>query len=103
MLQFLKDMVNALNVGPNKTHIAVIAYSTSATLEFPFDELEGSDVTEEEYGRLISNIKFQRGFTFIDKALLLAEEKVFTEDAGMRPQLPQVRLLRLIWQNIFGL
>ncbi|KAJ7381074.1 structural constituent of cuticle [Desmophyllum pertusum] len=28
MLQFLKDMVKAFNVGPDKTHIAVVAYST---------------------------------------------------------------------------
>ena len=33
MLQFLKDMVAAFNVGPNKTHIAVVTYGTSARVE----------------------------------------------------------------------
>ena len=92
MLEFLKRMVEALNVGPNKTHIAVIAYSSKAVLEFPFNKLKGTDVTVQEYGKLIDGIRFQRGFTFIDKALLLAESDVFTTAAGMRPELPQVRL-----------
>ena len=91
MLQFLKDMVKAFNVGPDKTHIAIIAYSTRAVLEFKFDRLTGSQVTEAGYNSLIDRMRFQRGFTFIDKALILADEKVFQRGAGMRPELPQVR------------
>lgn len=90
MLQFLKDMVKAFNVGPDKTHIAVIAYSNRAIVEFKFDRLRGSQVTEAGYYQLIDRIRFQRGFTFIDKALILADEQIFTRAAGMRPELPQV-------------
>ena len=92
MLDFIKEMVKAFNVGSDKTHIAVVAYSTSAQVEFRFDSLTGSSVTEEGYGRLIDRIRFRRGFTFIDKALLLADREVFTMAAGMRPELPQVLL-----------
>ena len=90
MLEFIKEMVKAFNVGADKTHIAVVAYSTNAKVEFKFDALTGPSVTEEGYGRLIDRIRFQRGFTFIDKALLLANKEVFTTAAGMRPELPQV-------------
>jgi len=90
MLQFLKDMVKAFNVGPDKTHIAVIAYSSRANLEFKFDRLKGSQITEAGYYSLIDRIRFQRGFTFIDKALILADQQVFQRSAGMRPELPQV-------------
>ena len=90
MLQFLKDMVKAFNVGPDKTHIAVVAYSTGANLEFRFNRLTGPDVTEKGYYGLIDGIRFQRGYTFIDKALLLADRQIFTTTAGMRPELPQV-------------
>ena len=90
MLEFIKEMVKAFNVGADKTHIAVVAYSTDAKVEFKFDALTGPSVTEEEYGRLIDRIRFQRGFTFIDKALLLANKEVFTTAAGMRSELPQV-------------
>ena len=61
-------------------------------MEFKFDALTGPFVTEEGYGRLIDRIMFQKGFTFIDKALLLADKEVFTTAAGMRPELPQVLL-----------
>ena len=91
MLQFVKDMVKAFNVGPQKTHIAVIAYSTGSKVEFKFNTLTGSAVTEEGYYRLIERIRFQRGYTFIDKALALANEQIFTTVSGMRPYLPQVR------------
>ena len=90
MLQFLKDMVKAFNVGPDKTHIAIVAYSTRAVLEFKFDRLKGSQITEAGYNSLIDRIGFQRGFTFIDKALILADQKVFQRSAGMRPEVPQV-------------
>ena len=90
MLQFLKDMVKAFNVGPDKTHVAVVAYSTGANVEFKFDRLKGSEITEEGYYGLIDRIRFQRGFTFIDKALTLANQQIFTTGSGMRPELPQV-------------
>ena len=83
-------MVQAFNVGPDKTHIAVLAYSTRAVVEFKFNRLAGSEVTEEGYYGLIDRIRFQRGYTFIDKALLLADIEIFTTAAGMRPELPQV-------------
>ena len=90
MLQFLKDMVKAFNVGPDKTHVAVVAYSTRANVEFKFDRLKGSKVTVEGYYGLIDRIRFQRGYTFIDKALVLAGQNIFTTESGMRPELPQV-------------
>ena len=90
MLKFLKDMVKAFNVGPQNTHIAVVAYSTNAKVEFTFNRLTGSEVSEEGYYGLIDRIRFQRGFTFIDKALKLANEQIFSTSAGMRPALPQV-------------
>lgn len=91
MLDFLNEMVKAFNVGADKTHVAVVAYSTRAQVELQFNTLTGSSVTEEEYKRRIDRIRFQRGFTFIDKALLLADTDVFTTAAGMRQQVPQVR------------
>lgn len=90
MLDFLKKVTNAFNVGPDGTHIAVIAYSTNAVLEFTFNQLSGAQVTAEEYGKLIDGIRFQRGFTYIDKALKMADEQVFTTSAGMRSDVAQV-------------
>ena len=90
MIEFLKKVINVFNVGPDGTHVAVIAYSTNAKLEFAFNTLSGAQITAEEYGNLIDNIAFQRGFTYIDKALIMADEQVFTTNAGMRPGVSQV-------------
>ena len=90
MLNFLRQVTNAFNVGPDGTHIAVIAYSSNAKLEFTFNTLTGAQITAQEYGKLIDKLDFQRGFTYIDKALIMADEQVFTTSAGMRPGVSQV-------------
>ena len=93
MLNFLKKVISEFNVGPDGTHVAVVAYSTNSKLEFTFNTLTGAQITAEEYGKLIDNMGFQRGFTYIDKALIMADEQVFTTAAGMRPEVPQVNFI----------
>ena len=90
VLDFLRKIVNEFNVGPDGTHVAVVAYSTNSALEFTFNTLTGGNVTAEEYGKLIGKIRFQRGYTHIDKALKMADEQVFVTSAGMRPNVPKV-------------
>ena len=90
MLNFLKEVINEFNIGPDGTHVAVIAYSTDAVLEFTFNTLSGEQITAEGYGKLIDVIRFQRGFTYIDKALKLADEQIFVRSAGMRPEVSKV-------------
>ena len=91
ILVFLKEIVNAYNVGPDGTHVAIIAYSSNARVEFQFDRLKGDEITAEAYGKLIDGIAFQRGLTFIDRALLLADRQVFRADRGMREDVPKVK------------
>ena len=90
VLAFVKKVINEFNVGPNGTHVAVVVYSTNAKLEFPFNVVSGYEITAEEYGKRIDRIRYQRGFTYIDKALKLANEQVFVTSAGMRPGVPKV-------------
>ena len=90
MKEFVKKVTNVFNVGPDGTHIAVIAYSINAKLEFTFNTLCGAQITTAEYGKLINKMGFQRGFTYIDKALIMADEHVFTTSAGMRSGVSQV-------------
>lgn len=92
MLNFLKKMIDLYSVGPDKTHFAIVAYSNWARVEFHLNTLTGASLTSQGYKELVDKIRFQRGFTFIDKALLVADKDVFTTARGMRPELPQVRL-----------
>ena len=86
-MQFLKDMVKAFNVGPDKTHIAVVTFSTEAQIQFNFD----TQVTKEGYYRRIDRMRYHRGYSYMDKALILVDKEVFTVEAGMRPEFPKVR------------
>ena len=90
VLDFLKKVISEFNVGPDGTHVAVVAYSTNPKLEFPFNVVSGDQITAEEYGKRIDRIRFQRGYTYIDKALKLANEQVFVTSAGMRSDVPKV-------------
>ena len=90
LLDFLKQVINEFNIGPDGTHVAVVAYSTNAKLEFPFNAVSGDEITAEEYGKRIDRIRFQRGYTYIDKALKLANQQVFVSSAGMRSDVPKV-------------
>lgn len=107
VLDFLKELITLFNVGPDDTHIAVVAYSTNPKLEFTFNALSGAQITVEEYGKLINKIQFQRGFTYIDKALKMADEQVFVSSAGMRPNVDKVHIhtmqsseTKFIWGNV---
>ena len=86
----LKKVINEFNIGPDGTHVAVVAYSTNPKLEFPFNAVSGDEITAEEYGKRIDRIRLQRGYTYIDKALKLANEQVFVTSAGMRSDVPKV-------------
>ena len=100
LLDFLKKVINEFNIGPDGTHVAVVAYSTNPKLEFPFNAVSGDEITAEEYGKRIDRIRFQRGFTYIDKALKLANEQVFVTSAGMRSDVPKVWLQNVPWKSL---
>ena len=90
VLNFLKKVINGFNIGPDGTHVAVVAFSSNPKLEFPFNAVSGDEITAEEYGKRIDRIRFQRVFNYIDKALKLVNEQVFVTSAGMRSDVPKV-------------
>ena len=83
--KMLKGLLEYLNVGPDGTHAAMVAYSTDAKVEFKFDTFLGSDITVENYAAAFDVVKHQEGYTYINLGLRLAKEELFTTDAGMRP------------------
>ena len=100
MLDFLKKVINEFIVGRDGTHVAVVAYSTNAKLEFPFNAVSGDEISAEEYGKRIDRIRLQRGYKHIDRALKLANEQVFVTSAGMRSDVPKVWLQNVFWKSL---
>lgn len=91
MKTFIKHIIRKFEVAPGKTHVAVIEYSTNAAVNFKFNTLDDKAVSPSHYDELVEKMKWQRGYTYIDKALLLANTDMFHESAGMREDVQKVQ------------
>ena len=86
MKRFVKSLVSKLDVSPSATHVAAVAYSTNPEVVMRFNTIQGTD----EVNRKIDGMRWQRGFTYTDKALFLAERALFQISTGMRSDVPKV-------------
>ena len=86
MKRFLKALVSKLDVSSSATHIAAIAYSNNPEVVMRFNGIQGTN----QVNQLFDGMRYQRGFTYIDKALLLADTDLFQTSNGMRPNVAKV-------------
>ena len=89
MKRFLKALVSKLDVRRSATHIAAVAYSNSPEVVMRFSSVQGIDQVNREFDRM----RWQRGFTYTDRALLLADRDLFQTSNGMRSGEPKVRTI----------
>ena len=90
MKSFLKSLVNSFDVSQSGSHVAIITYSSKPKVTLKFNDLQGSELNVAAVNEKIDRMPHMRGLTFIDKALVLAERKVFTVANGMREDKPKV-------------
>ena len=89
---FLLEVVDAMNIGPNATHTAIMTFSKKAKVLSTFADKQfySSDAVHQ----LIDEMPITLGEgTFIDKALITANKTLFTEKGGDRPNYPNVLIL----------
>ena len=91
LLHFIRNLVNSFQVSEDHTHIAIIEYSTRASVQLRFNDLPGSKLTKNNVLDIVNKLPRTRGYTFIDRALRLANEEVFTLKGGMRDDVRKVR------------
>ena len=77
---FIKQVIDFLQIGKNLTHVGVIEYSTRASLPLKFSR----SYDKEEIKTLVDAVKQTSGVTRIDLALKVAKEELFTPAGGMR-------------------
>jgi len=87
MKRFLKALVSKLDVSPSTTHIAAVAYSNNPEVVLRFNGRQGTNEVNLAFDRM----RWQRGFTYTDKALLVADNDLFQSANGMRPNVGKVR------------
>lgn len=93
LLRFVRSIVSSFEITDEMTHIALIEYSTTASVQLRFNELNGRDLNRWSVESKIDGIPHRRGFTYIDRALSKADEEVFTYEAGMRNYVKKVALV----------
>ena len=84
--RFVKAATSKLDVSSSGARIAAIAYSTDPEVVMRFNDYQGTD----EVNRGFDGMRHQRGYTYTDKALELADRDVFQISNGMRLNVPKV-------------
>ena len=87
MKRFLKALVSKLDISPSTTHISAVAYSNNPEVVLRFSNPQGTN----EVNSAFDGMRWQRGFTYTDKAVLLADSDLFQIANGMRPNVGKVR------------
>ncbi|NXA40288.1 VWA1 protein, partial [Eudromia elegans] len=87
--EFIWDLIRPFPFGPNDVQTSIIHISTAPTMEFPFDRYLSSGTVQQA----IRDTQQLMGDTNTGKALSYAKEKLFSDEAGARPDVPKV----LVW------
>ena len=87
MKRFVKALLSKLDVSTSTTRIAAISYSTNPEVVWRFSQTQETDMIN----RVVDRMRYQRGFTYTDKALQLADRELFQTSNGMRLNEPKVR------------
>ena len=88
---FLKSVANAFELSEKGTHVSVIVYATVAELAIKFNQFKGAHQNSLNLAKEMDTLRHMRGFTYIDRALKLAQDEMFNEANGMRKGVQKVR------------
>ena len=91
VLNALQRFVDSFLVSAEGSRFSVISYSSEPYVDFRFNTLTGDRLNNKEVKKLIGSIKHQKGYTFMDKALGLADSDMFSTKGGMRAAARKVR------------
>ena len=90
LLEFSAAFLDAFTISAHRTHVGLIVFSTHADVPLYFNTLREENLTTEGVKKIIYGLKPKGGVIRLDRALLGAEEELFSEENGMRIELPKV-------------
>jgi len=89
---FFAELVGGLDIGPNATRLGLIRFAKNPRVDFTFADEAYHD--QEAVIHFIENLDNWRGRrTFIDRALLAANNELFTPAGGDREEFPNTLIL----------
>ena len=89
--------MDEFDISESGTHVALVEYSTEASVQLKFNDFSGAFLNAANVKRRIDRIPHNRGLTYIDKALSLANREVFTAEGGMRQNVTKVNIFCLCY------
>ena len=81
---FVKRVIDAFEVHEKGTHFAFLEYSTEPKVYLRFNDFTGAQLNGVNVKRKVEEILQSKGKTFIDKALILANQEIFTVEITSR-------------------
>ncbi|NWU93942.1 VWA1 protein, partial [Upupa epops] len=87
--EFMWDLVHPFPFGPQDVQASIIHISTTPTMEFPFNQ----HLSSSSLQKAIQGTRQLMGDTNTGRALSYAKEKLFSDEAGARADVPKV----LVW------
>ena len=85
--RYVKSVVSKFEIGSSAARMAIIVYSTNPQVALLFRNFQSTDMVN----KVLDDMRWRRGLTFTDKALLLAASSVFLASNGMRSNVTKVR------------
>jgi len=85
--------VDEFDISESGTHVALVEYSTEASVQLRFNEFTGAQLNAVNVKRKIERLPHAQGFTYIDKALNLADMEILTEKGGMRANVSKILIV----------
>ena len=89
---FLLQLSDAMPIGPDDTHVGYILFAKKPKLLNTFADTEYYN-SENVHSLITSITNDLGGLTFIDRALIKANDSLFTPMGGDRPEAPNVLIL----------
>ena len=90
LLDFVKSLVEAFNVSSSGSHVALISYASHAVVNLRFNTLTGDKLNPLEINKIVDKTGHHKGYTYMDRALELADKEIFSERGGMRQAVRKV-------------
>ena len=88
-LNFVTTVVDSLELGPTKSQVGVMTFSDQPKMKFHLNDY----TSKTAMVNAISNIKWEYGNTYLDRALAMVRTQGLNPDYGSRPEVPQIAVI----------
>jgi len=88
-LEFMVDLVNKFEVGPDHVQVALVLFSLEATVEWGLTEYQDKDSLIDA----IRNLRYLDSWTNLNDALFLTHSEVYKPGNGVRAGIPRVTII----------